>query len=439
MGELRVDRVLVVGAARSGRGALEALKGRAEEVVVFDERPDACTELGARCGESIVVTHDQSVFEQEFSLVVVSPGVPVGRYGLTPVPGRVIGELELGWWIADAPVLAVTGTNGKTTVATLAQAMLGEGAILCGNAGTSFSAVAGTSARVFVVEASSFQLAWSPSFAPRAAAFVNFSPDHLDWHGSLDAYLAAKASVFARLGEGADAILNDDDPVVRSVPVGAGARVRTVSLLGDADYCVEEGHLVSKVSGQRMAVATLARSEPADLEDALMALALAESAGAAPGAIAKALTEFRGLAHRRELVGQVRGVRFVNDSKATTPEAAAAAIRGYPRVVLIAGGRSKGVALAPITELASHLVAVVAIGESQEEVVQACHGHGIPVERAESMEEAVLTASALAAPGEVVLLSPAAASYDWYRNYEERGSDFARCVRSLPGFEEVGG
>jgi len=439
MDELHVDRVLVVGAARSGRGALEALKGRAEEVVVFDERPDACTELGARCGESVVVTHDQSVFEQEFSLVVVSPGVPVGRYGLTPVPGRVIGELELGWWLARAPIAAVTGTNGKTTVATLAHAMLGEGAVLCGNAGTSFSAVACTPARVFVVEASSFQLAWAPTFAPRAAAFVNFSPDHLDWHGSLEAYLAAKASVFARLGEGADAILNVDDPVVRAVSVSPGARVRTVSTHDDADYCCEDGYLVSRVSGERVALASLARSEPADLEDALMAFALAESLGAAPRAIAKALVEFRGLAHRRKLVGQVRGVRYVNDSKATTPDAAAAAIRGFARVVLIAGGRSKGVPLAPITELASHLVAVVAIGECQEEIVTACHASGIPVERASSMAEAVRAAGELAAPGDTVLLSPAAASYDWYRSYEERGRDFARCVQSLPGYEEVEG
>jgi len=435
--DLQWDRVLVVGAGRSGLGAVAALQGRAREVYVFDESAKVREGLAARI-DGIVVIGDESVLGEEFSLVVVSPGVPIGRYGLTPIPGRVVGELELGWWIARAPILAVTGTNGKTTVATLAASMLGARAVLCGNAGTSFAGVASTSAGVFVVEASSFQLAWAPTFAPHVAAFVNFSPDHLDWHGSLEAYFAAKASMFARLEEGAVAILNEDDPAVRSVDVARGALVRTVSVGPEADYCVIDGHLVSRASGLRVATSALKRSKPTDLVDALMAFALAESAGAADDAIVRALVEFRGLRHRQEVVGEVQGVRFVNDSKATTPEAAAAAIRGYPRVVLIAGGRSKQVPLAPVTDLASHLVAVIAIGENQEEVVRACRARGIRVARAGSMREAVDAASALARAGDTVLLAPAAASYDWYRSYEERGDDFVRVVRALPGFEEVG-
>jgi UDP-N-acetylmuramoylalanine--D-glutamate ligase len=266
-------------------------------------------------------------------------------------------------------------------------------------------------------------------------AWLNFSADHLDWHGTVDAYRQAKARLWANAGPGDVAVVNVEDPVVlaaSALPRSRGATVRTFGL-HTGDFTLRHGELVG-LGGVRIATTgELARAMPHDLVDAACAVATATAAGASPEGCRRALLAFRGLPHRVELVGEASGVRFYDDSKATTPGAVLAALQGCSPAVLIAGGRNKGLDLSVLAEAAPGLHGVVAIGEASEEVAAAFAGT-VAVTRARSMTAAVDAALTMAQPGDAVVLSPACASFDWYGSYAERGDDFARCVRALPGY-----
>jgi UDP-N-acetylmuramoylalanine--D-glutamate ligase len=412
----------------SGHGAAEALKSRgvrlslAEDVEELRQAPIVSSyfESSGTIAELI---------DSPWDLVVVSPGISPQRLGREPLAGRVIGELELGWLLGDAPVSAITGTNGKTTVATLASMMLGETAVLCGNAGISFAAVAQSSASRYVAEASSFQLTWAPTFSPASATWTNFTPDHLDWHGSLEDYRRAKAKLFAQLAPGSTAILNADDPVVLSTPLPEGVRRLTFSVEGEADYMLQNGSLVGPGEVELMSVVSLGRSGPIAVANALAAWATADVAGADLDRVRTTLKEFTGLEHRQERVAEINGIVYVNDSKATTPVAAAAGIMSFDHVILIAGGRGKGLSFEPMAAVADRVRCVVAIGESAPEVAEIFRRHNVTSKLARSMSEAVAVASAEARPGDVILLAPGAASFDWYRSYAHRGLDFKALVR----------
>ena len=429
-------RVLVVGLGVSGLGVVDALADSGARLSLAEDR-EMGREVALERGVFESLGTIEALVREPWDLIVVSPGLAPQRLGLTPLAGRVIGELELGWLLADAPVSAITGTNGKTTVATLTAQMLGPGAILCGNAGVSFAAVARTGASRYVVEASSFQLTWAPTFSPATASWTNFTPDHLDWHGDLEHYRRAKAKLFTQLGEGSVAILNADDPVVANTALPAGVTRRTFSLApqvgGDqlADYRVYAGELIGPTGEVLMPVSALGRSGPIDLANALLSWATADAAGAETAAIQETLAAFRGLEHRQERVGELRGVLYVNDSKATTPVAAAAGVSSFAHVVLIAGGRGKGLSFDPLSEVAAHIRAVVGIGEAGPTIVELFRELGRPAMMASSMAEAVGLASGEAMAGDVVLLAPGAASFDWYRSYRDRGNDFKATVRRL--------
>ncbi|WP_298210654.1 UDP-N-acetylmuramoyl-L-alanine--D-glutamate ligase [Ferrimicrobium sp.] len=431
-------RVLIVGFGISGRGVADALADSGAYLSLAEDNEWLREQASMRQPGFWRSGTIAELRGEAWDLVVVSPGISPEQLGLEPLANRVIGELELGWLLADAPITAITGTNGKTTVATLTQMMLGSDTVLCGNAGVSFAAVAQSKATRYVVEASSFQLTWAPTFAPTSATWTNFTPDHLDWHGTLEAYRLAKAKLFANLPDAGTAILNADDAVVEATPLPDGIERRTFSMIGAADYRVTQGSLVGPNEVALMPVTSLGRGGPIGISNALAAWASADAAGADLEQVRDVLEQFTGLEHRQELVGEANGVRYVNDSKATTPVAAAAGITSFAHVVLIAGGRGKGLSFEPMVAAAEQVRHCVTIGECGSEIGELFRAHGVSTSDASSMREAVEMATAKAHVGDVVLLAPGAASFDWYDSYAQRGLDFKAVVANIVGKSSVG-
>lgn len=431
---------LVVGLGVTGRAVAAALTRRGRDVVVVDDRPTEATRAAAAdLGVELVEAPDGDALEAlvaRAARLLPSPGVPdrhpafvAARAHGTPVRS----EFDLAGEWDDRPVLAVTGTDGKTTVTTvMADALARDGrrVALAGNTDVPLvAAIDDPRVELFVVEASSFRLGHSHRFAPRVATWLNLSPDHLDVHADLDAYVAAKARIFADQGPDDTAVVNADDPVVRRH--GGAARRVTFSLV-DGDVTVRDGLLVAGDEAL-LAVDELWRRFPHDVANALAAWASLRPVGASTAAVADALREFPGLPHRVQPVGERDGVRFYDDSKATVPHAVVAAVSGFDSVVLIAGGRNKGIDLSPLASVASHLRAAVAIGEAAPDVAAVLGGVGVDVAVAATMADAVALAADRARPGDAVLLSPGCASFDWYGSYGERGDDFAAAVRRLLG------
>jgi UDP-N-acetylmuramoylalanine--D-glutamate ligase len=377
--------------------------------------------------------------------VLPSPGVPdrhpvFAAARLAGVP--VLSEFDLAAAWDDRPLLAVTGTDGKTTVTTLVTDMLvasGVPAAAVGNTEVPLvAAIARSDLDVFVVEASSFRLGHTRHFEPAVATWLNFAEDHLDVHDTVGAYQDAKARIWADLGpDRGVAVANADDEVVMA---RRNPRCRTVTFglagavggAGPADYHLDGDELVSPSGEAIVARADLWRDLPHDVANALAASATALEGGASLDGVRDALGRFEGLAHRVSRVATADGIAWYDDSKATAPHATLAAVRGFASVVLVAGGRNKGLDLSVVTEAADHIRAVVAIGEAADELVAAFDGLR-PVEVASSMAEAVRLARRAARPGDAVLLSPGCASFDWYASYADRGDDFAASVAALVG------
>ena len=434
-GDGREGRAVIVGMGVTGRAASVALRSRGWDVVVVEDRPrpglaEEVAAVGARLGTEADV--------DGAGLVVPSPGVPphhplLARAAAGAVP--VLSEVELAWrWASSPSMVAVTGTNGKTTVTTLVAAMLvrsGRRAVAAGNIGLPLIEAVQRPVDVVVAEVSSFQLHWTEAFRPDVATWLNFAEDHLDWHPDLFHYAEAKARIWRQQGSGDVAVANADDPVVLEAATAARGRVVTFGSAAGADFRVERGAIWGP-EGPVIPLDRLRRALPHDVANALASTATAMAAGAAAEACAAVLAEFAGLPHRVELVGEAGGVRWYDDSKATTPAAVLAAIQGFDSAVLIAGGRNKGLDLRVLSRAAPRLRGVVAIGESAGEIADAFEG-SVPVVRAATMAAAVKAAAAAAEEGDAVLLSPACASQDWYTDYRERGEDFAREVRRLCG------
>lgn len=336
------------------------------------------------------------------------------------------------------PVLGVTGTDGKTTttmlVAHLVRA-LGLRVAEVGNTDLPFVAALGSDAEVFVVECSSFRLQWTERFRCVSSVWLNIAPDHLDWHGTMDAYSSAKARVWAHVLPGDAAVAPIDDEAILAAAGDSGARVVTFGGEG-GDYRAE-GDWLAGPRGRVVRRADLWRDLPHDVSNSLAALAVVCESGLASddAPLAGALGSFVPPRHRIEFVLERDGTRWFDDSKATSPHAALAAIRGFERVVLLAGGRNKDLDLGPLAGEPGRMAGVVAIGESADLVAAAFAGC-CPVVVAQSMSEAVAAAADLAGPGVDVLLSPGCASFDWYDGYASRGDDFQRCVRRLAEGED---
>jgi UDP-N-acetylmuramoylalanine--D-glutamate ligase len=439
-GRFAGERVVVVGAGVAGTGAARVLAAEGAHVLVTEARPAAeiatAAELGGMGVEVRSGGHDRDHLDGA-TLVVTGPGVPPDAEILRWARAAGLpmwGEMELGARLARAPYLAVTGTNGKTTVTAMIEACLrtgGHDALACGNIGLPFPEAARQDRDVLVVEVSSFQLALQESFHPTISILLNVAPDHLDWHGSFDAYVAAKGRIHA-LQRGTDVhIGNRDDPVGSTISSAAACVQRWFRLgapiEGEVGYVDDE--LVARLDGEHR-LGRIDAGSAGYREDAAAAAAVALTYGVDAAAIAAALASFRPAPHRGEVVATVEGVRFVDNSKATNVHAAAAAIDAAGPAVLIAGGRAKGVDLSPLRDHAGALRAVIAIGESAPDVVRVFDG-AVPVSTARSIEEAVRDAFAASAPGDAVLLAPACASWDQFHSYAERGDRFAAAARSL--------
>jgi UDP-N-acetylmuramoylalanine--D-glutamate ligase len=440
-----MTRALVHGLAVTGASTVRALLRRGIDVVAIDDVvDDARRELAAELGVELLATPaDPAPLVASCDVVSPSPGVPethpvVCAALAAGVPLR--SEIELAYrWEQDRtggprPMVAVTGTDGKTTTTLMATAMLeaaGLRTVAAGNTDVPLVDAIDMALDAFVVECTSFRLAWTETFRSDAAVWLNLAPDHLNWHVSMATYEAAKARIFASQRASDVAIGFADDPVVMSHLAGAPARHRTFALAG-ADYRVAGDDLVGPggVITDRRA---MRRSLPHDVTNALAAAAAVLETGLATARhVADALASFVGPPHRIELVRDVAGVRWFDDSKATTPHAAAVAIGGFESVVLIAGGRNKGLDLSPMAAQSGRVRAVVAIGEAAPEI-RALFAPARAVVTAASMADAVTAAAGLARRGDVVLLSPGCASFDWYPTggYPARGDDFRRHVEDL--------
>jgi UDP-N-acetylmuramoylalanine--D-glutamate ligase len=423
----------------SGKAVARQLRARGGAVVAVDDAPDdAAVARASAAGLDLVARPDAATLARlvrEATLVVPSPGVPFGHpvFRLAREAGvPVRAEVELAWQWARAPIVAVTGTNGKTTVTELIAAMLaasGISAVAAGNIGVPLSEAVNSASDVLVAEVSSFQLQWTESFHPAVSVWLNVAEDHLDWHPDFRSYVDAKARLWANQDADDTAVANADDSVVMDAARRAPAQLVTFALGTAADYVVRDGVLAAP-DGTIVAADQLPRSLPHDLANSLAAAAAARAAGATLDGIRSALMNQRTGRHRLELVADAERVRWYDDSKATNPHAALAAVRSFESVVLLAGGRNKGLDLRPLAAAADRLRAVVAFGQAAPEVETAFAGI-TPVKPAASMREAVRLAADLAEPGDAVVLSPACASFDAYSSYADRGDDFAREVRAL--------
>lgn len=435
-----MTRHLVVGLGVTGQAVVRALLGHGEEAIVVEDCPTGASRRAARDLDVDVVerpTGDAlAALLRGVDAVVPSPGVP-DRHPVFRAAAEaelpVRSEFDLARQWDDRPLVAITGTNGKTTVTELTRLMLeasGRSAAAVGNTEVPLvAALEDASTEVFVVEASSFRLLHSERFAPDVGTWLNLAPDHLDNHASLARYTEAKARIWTDQRPDQVAVGNLDDAVVAARLARAPARHVTFGLTPAADHHLDGDHLVLAGGAVLAATDELHRSFPHDLANTLAAAASALPAGATVEGARAAAVGFRGLPHRVALVGEAGGVRWFDDSKATAPHATRAAVRGFDSVVLIAGGRNKGLDLSDLAQDADRIRAVVAIGEAAAEVAAAFEGRR-PVREASSMDEAVEQAAGLARAGDVVLLSPACASFDWYGSYAERGDDFLRAVRA---------
>jgi len=440
-GRFAGQRAVVVGAGVAGRAAAAALAGEHASVIVTDVRDaDAIGDVSdlAALGVDIRLGgHDPSDLDGA-DLLVASPGVPPSADVFTWARERGLpawGELELGARLATAPYMAVTGTNGKTTTTGMVAACLQAGgidAVACGNIGHPFTTAARQSHGALVVEVSSFQLELQSSFHPVVSVLLNLAPDHLDHHGSYDAYRRAKAAIYARQAAGDVHVGNRDDAAAAALSADAPCAVRwfRAELPGDEEVGYDGDELVARLEERLVVLGAVDAERAGYREDAAAAAAAALAYGVDPAAVAVGLASYAPAAHRGEVVAEVDGVRFLDNSKATNVHAALAAIAGVHDAVLIAGGRAKGQDLSPLGTRTSTLVGVVAIGEAADEVEAAFAGR-VSVIRATSIEDAVRAAFAQAARPGVVLLAPGCASWDQFRSYIERGDRFAAAARAL--------
>lgn len=451
-----VERVAVLGLGRSGdavvRWALERPDTSPSDVAVFVEHDNprlSATAEVLRAQGVRVELGVETVPDEEWDLVVASPGISPSRplmRSASRLGVPVISELELAYRHSVAPFVAVTGTNGKTTTTALVTHLLrtdGLDAVSVGNIGVPAIAVAPTTGAdaIVVAECSSFQLSLTFDFHPRVALLLNVTPDHIDWHGSLEEYAADKAKVFANLGAGDVAIIDVDDPGsaewVEPV-VDRGVRVVRVGLSG-GDARVEDGMLVVDAGEgdvRLVRVEELLIRGVHNVSNALAAATAALLMGAAPDSVRAGLRSFEPIEHRLDPVGTVDGVEYVNDSKATNPDAVMKALTAFgtaPLLVLL-GGRNKGNDFLPLAEAcATRCRLAVLYGESRPELEVAFEAASAPFLVTDTMLGALTLASESAHPGDVVLLSPACASFDEFSDYEERGRHFADAVARLSG------
>ncbi len=455
--------VCVAGIGVSGRAAARVLAARGARVTVVEGRDDEERRAHAAELEALGVAvrlGDGDTLPEGTDLVVMSPGWRPDA----PLPAAAVaagveiyGEVELAWRLrapGSAPWLAITGTDGKTTVVRMLARMLeaaGHDALAVGNVGTPIVEAVLEKHDVLAVELSSYQLYWSSSPAPRAAAVLNVAPDHLDWHGTMDAYVAAKSTIFERAGV---AVCNADDPISTELAEKARPQARAAftlgvpapGQLGVVDDLLVDRAFVADPAREAAELAVLGDVRPFaphNVANALAAAALARAYGVPPEAVRDGLRAFVPDPHRIQHVAEIGGVTYINDSKATQPHAAAASLAAYESIVWIAGGLLKGLEVDDLVRsCAPRLRGVVLMGRDRARIAEALARHApdipvvdVPDTDTGAMDRVVTEAAALARPGDTVLLAPVGASFDMFANYPARGDAFMASVRRLPGAE----
>ncbi len=432
------------GLGVAGLAVANALHERGESVILADDQATKLHKDFARAlnCEFIDATDEVAVVSTLKRITRLAPAPGISESHHVMATARQMGltissELELAYNIEELrtggprPMLGITGTDGKTTTTLMTAAMLhaaGHKSLAVGNTETPLIAALNTDTQVFAVECSSFRLANCENFRTRASVWLNLAPDHLDWHTNMESYTSAKAQMWAHTRAGDVAVAPVDDAQILRVAHESTARTVTFGAT-HGDYHAQDGRLNSP-HGSIMNIADMKRAMPHDITNALAAAAISiESGLVEPSHVARALSEFDNAPHRIEYVETIDGVQWFNDSKATSPHASAVAIKSFQNIVLIAGGRNKGLDLHELANQPQRVKAVVAIGDDALEIEKAFDGV-CRVVRGGSMQEAVRLARTLAVSGDVVLLSPACTSYDWYNNYMERGEDFMQCVRN---------
>ena len=435
------ERVVVLGLGVASKAVTRALRRRNIAVTAVEDRPTADTRTFADEVDCVLL-EAPSVDELRAALTeaaafIPSPGVPeshpafeIGR----DIGIRTLSEFDLASWWDDRPVAAITGTDGKTSVTLLTVAMLNASGVMTaavGNTDVPFiEAIDDPGYDAFVVEASSFRLGHAEHFAPQAAAWLNFSPDHLDVHSTLDGYEQAKAKIWRSLPADGIAVAPTDDPVVRThIPTDRRAVLVGLTDSDGATAFVADGRML--IDGIDIgAVSELPRAFDHDITNTMVAAALALELGATVAGIVAAVTTYELPPHRIQHVATANGISFYNDSKATVPHAVLTAVRSFESVVLIAGGRNKDLDLRELRTVSDRTRAVVAMGDAADEIAAAFDG-AAPVEIASDMDDALARSVALAQAGDTILLSPGCTSFDKYANYGARGDDFIRAVHDF--------
>ena len=446
-------RVLVFGAARSGVGAMALLRHHGVEVVIVDERPAMEFRSLIRRMKRLHVTwhfgeFDESVLDH-CEAVVLSPGIPMEHWLNQRALNRhmpVISEVELASYFAGSPICAITGTNGKTTTTTLVGQMLtdaGKNAVVCGNIGRAFSdgvlgSMDGTRGTVLVTEVSSFQLESIEEFHPHVGAILNISRAHEDRYPDFQDYVEAKYKLFHNMEADDHLVLNFDDPLCLRAAEDTDADVwwfsmkRPVTQGAFLDkqtiYLVEDGERIPVCCVKDVPIPGMH-----NVENTLAALVLGRRTGASVESLVATLRKFKGVEHRIEFVGEAaNNVRFYNDSKATNLDSLEKALLSFDKpVVLVAGGLHRSARYERLNSLVRDRVKrLVLIGEAKDQI-RRHWGALAPTVDASSMEDAVRQAHAGAEPGDIVLLSPACASWDMFKDFEERGRAFKRHVRAV--------
>jgi UDP-N-acetylmuramoylalanine--D-glutamate ligase len=446
--ELNNKRVLVVGLGKSGVASALFLKSRGARVTVSDTKSgdELRNEIPALLDHGITVEtggHGERTFHGQ-DLIVVSPGVPFDAPLLQQARSLgepVIGEIELAARFLPGPIVAITGSNGKTTTTTLTGEILTAGelpVLVAGNIGTPAISLADrvTPETYVVLEVSSFQLETIQSFHPKLAVVLNVTPDHLDRHKTFETYADTKARIFENQRGDDFAVLNQDDPTCVAMAARTDAQVFWFSRQKEVKQgaWVRDGNILFRNGSEQreiMKVSEIALKGAHNLENVLSAVCAGALMGCAPGKIRQAVRDFKAVEHRLEFVASIRGVDYYNDSKATNVDAAIKALESFPaNIHLILGGKDKGSDYSVLNDLLKQRVKrVYTIGAAAEKIESQIKN--VEVVHAETLENAIRKASAAAEAGDVVLLAPACASFDQFKNYEERGRVFKEIVQRL--------
>ena len=439
-------KALVVGLGKSGRAAADMLYSCGATADLYDAaRSEAAVKL-AETGDARISFGDRPSNVKGYDMLVLSPGVPPEKEFVREAAedgAEIIGELELAYRYGRGKYIAITGTNGKTTTTTLTYEIFKESgfhAELAGNIGIPVASRAMYSMddTYLITECSSFQLETTREFRPSVSAILNLTPDHLDRHKNMENYIAAKAKIFANQTRDDYFVYNADDELTvalvdscpaRAVPFSSSKELTEGAFVRDWKIIFRLDGKESEICG----VDEIRIPGEHNLQNVLASVAMACCAGAEPARIASAVRKFRGVEHRMEDCGTIRGVRYINDSKGTNPDAAIKAIQSFDRVILIAGGYDKKSSFDSFTAaFEGHVRALVLIGVTAPQIREAAEKRGFTnIYEASGMSEAVSRCAELAEPGDTVLLSPACASWDMYPNFEARGRDFKSQVSAL--------